>query len=200
MMPIVNVNLILDDNIYSGVMSGAYELCGMVKNVDNRRVVKHLPTVIDSAKEGATKAIDMIRANSKAFIVAGIVVGAGGLVYGIATHRKNKQKKILQTNFTENMQIYLDTAKNGTLNEDILSSFINSIEELSNSEKDLNLNIPLSQFNALINAIFDFTKQLAEANAINPNTIKKPPIFKKKNFSYLQYYLEVQKNIFINVA
>ena len=98
------------------------------------------------------------------------------------------------------MQIYLDSARNGTLNADILPSFISSIDALANSKKDFNLNISISQFNELVTAIFDFTKELAEANGLNLKTIKKPTVLKKKTFSDLQYYLEVQKEIFKEVA
>ena len=59
-MPVVNVNLVLDEATYKGVMDGALELYGMVKD-QKHRVRKHLPTVFDSAKEGASKAIDIVR-------------------------------------------------------------------------------------------------------------------------------------------
>lgn len=41
---------------------------------------------------------------------------------------------------------------------------------------------------------------LAEANNISPTLISKPKILKKKNYSDLQYYLNMQKNIFEQVA
>ena len=43
-MPVMNVNLVLDDATYAGVKAGIYELGGLVKNADNKRVKKHLPT------------------------------------------------------------------------------------------------------------------------------------------------------------
>ena len=54
-MPVVNVNLLVDEKTYAGVKAGALELCGMAKNVDNKRVAKHIPAVADAAKEGAAK-------------------------------------------------------------------------------------------------------------------------------------------------
>ena len=64
-MPVVNVNLLVDDKTYAGVKAGVLELCGMAKNVDNKRVAKHIPAVADAAKEGASKAIDFIRLHKK---------------------------------------------------------------------------------------------------------------------------------------
>ena len=49
-MPVVNVNLVLDDKTYAAVKAGVYELGGLVK--DNKHIIrKHLPTVVDSAKD-----------------------------------------------------------------------------------------------------------------------------------------------------
>ena len=70
-MPVVNVNLLVDEKTYAGVKAGVLELCGMAKNVDNKRVAKHIPAVADAAKEGAVKAIDFIREHKKGAIVIG---------------------------------------------------------------------------------------------------------------------------------
>ena len=69
-MPVVNVNLVLDEAIYKDVMAGTLELCGMVKD-QKHRVRKHVPTVFDSAKEGAAKAIDIVRNHKKELLIVG---------------------------------------------------------------------------------------------------------------------------------
>ena len=51
-MPVVNVNLLVDEKTYAGVKAGVLELYGMAKYVDNKRVAKHIPAVADAAKEG----------------------------------------------------------------------------------------------------------------------------------------------------
>lgn len=78
-MPVVNVNLLVDEKTYAGVKAGVLELCGMAKNVDNKRVAKHIPAVADAAKEGAAKAIDFIRVHKKGAIIAGGVLIVGGV-------------------------------------------------------------------------------------------------------------------------
>ena len=51
-MPVVNVNLLVDEKTYAGVKAGVLELCGMAKYVDNKRVAKHIPAVANAAQEG----------------------------------------------------------------------------------------------------------------------------------------------------
>ena len=55
-MSVVPIYLDIDEKTYAGVKAGVLELCGLAKNVDNKRVAKHIPAVADSAKEGASKA------------------------------------------------------------------------------------------------------------------------------------------------
>lgn len=197
-MPVVNVNLLIDEKTYLGVMSGALELCGMAKNIENGRIAKHIPTVIDSAKEGAVKAIDIIRTNKKAVLICGGFMIIGGVIYGTVNHFANKEKKKLQVIFADNLQVYLDASKNGNLTIEILDSLINSLDMLSseNPTSSFVLKLPVSQFNELINVIFDFTQRLAAANNINPKSINHPKTFKKNASTSLQYYLNMQKTIF----
>lgn len=118
---------------------------------------------------------------------------------GYVAHRKQRK---LDRQFGLALQEYLDSARNGTLNIDILNTLINSIEaiEKNNPKKSINLNISAAQFSDLINCIFDFTKRLAEANNINTHSINRPKYFKKKTSDDLKYYLNMQKQIFEQVA
>ncbi len=201
-MPIVNVNLLVDEKTYAGVKAGVLELCGMAKNVDNKRVAKHIPAVADAAKEGAVKAIDFIREHKKGAIVIGGVLIVGGTITGtvgyIATHDQRKREK----QFAKNLQIYLDAAQEGNLTIEILDALIGSLNALSkdNPSKTVDLKITASQFSDLIRSIFDYTIRLAEANNIDPALISKPKMLKKKTYLDLQYYLDMQKSIFEQVA
>lgn len=64
-MPVVPIYLNIDDKTYEGVKSRVLELYGLAKNVDNKRIAKHIPVVADAAKEGASKAIDFVRLHQK---------------------------------------------------------------------------------------------------------------------------------------
>lgn len=165
-------------------------------------LAKHIPAVADAAKEGASKAIDFIRVHQKGTIIIGGVLIVGGVVastVGYVAHRKQQQ---LDKQFGTALQEYLDSARNGTLNIEILDTLICSIEavEKGNSKKSISQNISAAQFSDLINCIFDYTKHLAEANNISTQSINRPKYFKKKTADDLKYYLNMQKHIFEQAA
>lgn len=201
-MPVVNVNLLVDDKTYAGIKTGVLELCGMAKNVDNKRVAKHIPAVADAAKEGASKAIDFIRLHKKGTLIVGGVIILGGAVVGTVGYITSLDKRKRERQFAEDLQVYLDAAREGKLTIEILDALINSLDQLSNEDpsKAVNLKITASQFSDLIHSIFDYTIRLAEANNISPVLISKPKILKKKNYSDLQYYLNMQRSIFEQAA
>ncbi len=201
-MPVVNVNLLVDEKTYAGVKAGVLELCGMAKNVDNKRVAKHIPAVADAAKEGAVKAIDFIREHKKGAIVIGGVLIVGGAITGTVGYITTRDQRKREKQFAKNLQIYLDAAQEGNLTIEILDALIDSLNALSkdNPSKTVDLKISASQFSDLIRSIFDYTIRLAEANNINPALISKPKMFKKKTYLDLQYYLDMQKSIFEQVA
>lgn len=201
-MPVVNVNLLVDEKTYAGVKAGVLELCGMAKNVDNKRVAKHIPAVADAAKEGAAKAIEFIRIHKKSAIIVGGVLIIGSAVAGTVGYIATRDKRKREKQFAKNLQVYLDAARDGKLTIEILDALIDSLNALSNNDpaKAVNLKISAAQFSDLIHSIFDYTIRLAEANNISPVLISKPKILKKKTYLDLQYYLNMQKTIFEQAA
>ena len=201
-MPVVNVNLLVDEKTYAGVKAGVLELCGMAKNVDNKRVAKHIPAVADAAKEGAVKAIDFIREHKKGAIVIGGGLIVGGAITGTVGYIATRDQRKREKQFAKNLQIYLDAAQEGNLTIEILDALIDSLNALSkdNPSKTVDLKITAFQFSDLIRSIFDYTIRLAEANNIDPALISKPKMLKKKTYLDLQYYLDMQKSIFEQVA
>ena len=201
-MPVVPIYLDIDEKTYAGIKAGVLELCGLAKNVDNKRVAKHIPAVADAAKEGASKAVDFIRVHQKGTIIVGGVLVIGGAVASTVGYIAHKKQRKLDKQFGIALQEYLDSARNGTLNIEILDTLICSIEtiEKDNPKKSINLNISVAQFGDLINCIFDYTMRLAKANNINTQSINRPKYFKKKTADDLKYYLNMQKHIFEQVA
>ena len=201
-MPVVNVNLLVDEKTYADVKAGVLELCGMAKNVENKRVAKHIPAVADAAKEGASKGIDFIRLHKKGTLIVGGVIILGGAVVGTVGYITSRDKRKREKQFAKDLQVYLDAAREGKLTIEILDALINSLDQLSNDDpsKVVNLKITASQFSDLIHSIFDYTVRLAEANSINPALISKPKMLKKNNYSDLQYYLNMQRSIFEQAA
>lgn len=190
-MPVMNVNLVLDDATYAGVKAGIYELGGLVKNADNKRVKKHLPTVVDATKEGAAKAIDMIREHKKGLLVIGGVLIVGGAVAGAVTYISQKDKIKAKKKFSETLEVYLNAAKEGTLTSNLIDDLLASIEIVSKFSKDgaVPVNLTSKQLYSLFNSIYDFTKRMADANNVTTKGIKAPSKLSKSKILDLQNYL-----------
>ena len=201
-MPVVPIYLNIDDRTYAGVKAGALELCGLAKNVDNKRIAKHIPAVADAAKDGAAKAIDFIREHKRGTLVIGGILSVGGATAGTVGYISHRKQRKLDKQFGEALQNYLEAARNGDLTLDILNALISAIEavEQANPNKSINLNVSTSQFSELIHCIFDYTLRLAEANNFNAQIINRPKYFKKKTADDLKYYLNMQRQIFEQAA
>jgi hypothetical protein len=200
-MPVVNVNLVLDEATYKGVMDGALELYGMVKD-QKHRVRKHLPTVFDSAKEGASKAIDIVRNHKKELLIVGGLVIVGGTVIGTVSYFTQKEKRQAKKQFGKSLQVYLDAAQNGALTIDILDALISDLDTIAKLYKgeDVPLNISAKNLTALLNSIYEYTQQFAQANNVKAYDIKAPKRFKKNTVLDLQQYLKVQREILSKAA
>ena len=201
-MPVVNVNLVLDDKTYAGVMSGVLELCGLVKDVSNHRIRKHLPTVADSAKESASKAIDLVRENKTAVLIVGGVLVVGGAAVGVISYFSQREKRKVEKQFSKSLQEYIDSAKSGELSIDILDRLISSIDNLMkySPNGEFPLNISAKQMSDLFNSIYDFTKRMAEANNYDSHHIKLPGRSSKSKVLDLQQYLNIQREILSNAS
>lgn len=201
-MPVVPIYLNIDDRTYAGVKAGALELCGLAKNVDNKRIAKHIPAVADAAKDGAAKAIDFIREHKRGTLVIGGILIVGGATAGTVGYISHRKQRKLDKQFGEALQNYLEAARNGDLTLDILNALISAIEavEQANPNKSINLNVSTSQFSELIHCIFDYTLRLAEANNFNAQIINRAKYFKKKTADDLKYYLNMQRQIFEQAA
>lgn len=201
-MPVVPIYLNIDEKTYAGVKDGALELCGMAKNIDNKRVAKHIPAVADAAKEGASKAIDFIREHKKGtFVVGGVLIigGAAAGTIGYVSHRKQRE---LDKQFGVALQDYLDAARDGRLTIEELNTLIGTIEEIEkhNPNKSIDLHISASQLSELIHCIFDYTVRLAQANSFDVKSINRPKYFKAKTTDDLKYYLNIQREILQQAA
>lgn len=200
-MPLVNVTLDIDDEIYKQVLAGALELCGMVKD-NKHRIRKHLPAVVDSAKDGAAKAIDFVRANRKELIVIGGVVAVGGAVIGTVSYFTQREKRLAKKHLGEAFQAYIDAARNGVLTLEIVDSLIVNLDTVSKLYNDdsIPLNLSAKQITDLLFSIYDYTKRMAEANGEITSTIHAPKVFRKNTVVDLQNYLHIQKTILSQAA
>ena len=201
-MPVMNVNLFLDEATYAGVKSGMLELCGMVKDTDSKKVRKHLPTVIDATKEGASKAIDIVREHKKGFLIIGGVLIVGGAVAGAVSYVAQKDKIMAKKKFADALEIYLNAAQDGILTSELIENLITALDDVSKYSQKGVIPIKLSskQLQALFNSIYDFTKRMASANNISTKGITPPSKLTKGKILDLQEYLNKQKEILESAA
>lgn len=199
-MPVVNVTLLLDDETYLGVKSGTLELGGLVKDSSNK-IRKHLPAVVDAAKDGASKAIDLVRGHKKELLIVSGFVIIGGVVCGTVSHLTTKEKRKAEQNLGKSFDAYLEATTTGVLTVEILNQLIADLETVSKYRKDDSIPLKLSatQLTNLFYSLYDFTKRMAEANNASVN-VQSPHVFKKNSMKDLRNYLDIQKSIIENAA
>ena len=201
-MPVIPVYLNIDEQTYAGIKAGVLELCGMAKNIENKRIAKHIPVVADAAKKGASTAIDFIQNHKKgAFILSGVLI-IGGTIAGTIGYVSSQKQRELEKQFGEALQNYLESARNGTLTVEELNLLIEAIERIENRNlsKKIDLHISASQLSDLIYCIFDYTVRLAQINSFNVKSINRPKYFKEKTADDLKYYLNIQREILQQTA
>lgn len=201
-MPIVKVNLVLDNATYAGVKAGTLELCGLAKEVGSKKIRKHLPTVLDSAKEGAAQAVAFVRGNLKVLLIfVGIAALFGG-IYGIYKYFSEKDKRKAKKHFGISLQKYLDSAQKGKLTIGIVDALLKDLDVLSKYYKDksIPLNISAKQLGVLFNSIYEYTIEMANANNVTIPKIPTPKRFSKSTMIDFEKYLNAQKQILHDAA
>lgn len=201
-MPVVPVNLNLDDETYTLVLNGTYEICGMVKDKNLKRIRKHLPVVIADTKDGISKAAAVVKERKDLIIKAGIGVAVFTASAGTIAYILEKDKRKAKKNFAKSLTIYLDAAKNGTLTTEIIETLLADLETYANhcNTQDIPLKLTAKQLFTIFYSIFEYTQNLAVVNNIPITDLKTPKILRKNNVIDLQYYLEKQKDILNKIA
>lgn len=209
-MKLAQVTLAVPDDIYADVMKGTLEIAGLVK--DNKHIIrKHLPRVADAVpKEKAVKKVktanvmQVLKNNKGIAIGIGTVAAIGaGAVYIIHSKKEKKMVQVEESvvDFQKALKNYLKATKCERLNSTVVDALLDALKEVEKSKigDSVMLAIPASQLNQLINSIFDYTKRLAEANAVDLK-INAPKRGNKNSISNLQSYLVIQKQIIEQVA
>ena len=202
-MPIVQVSLDVPDDIYKSVLSGSFELLGMVKDGQNK-VRKHIPRakLPKADKSGRVKKAgvwQVIKEHKVVAIGVGVAVTIAGVgAYAFLSHRESKKQAVEEriTEFPKALRDYLKASTKGKLNTKVVNNLLGAMDDLEKKKlgKDVELTIPASQFTELIYSIFTYTELLAKANEVEVK-ITKPKTGTQGYITSLKSYLEIQKQI-----
>lgn len=199
-MPIVSVNLVLDDKTYAGVCAGILELGGLVKDKELKRVRKHLPIIGKQTKGGATKAVAVMKAHKGVAIKLGIGATIIGALIGLLTFFINRKKRKAEKEFSSSLHTYLNAAEKGKITTELIENLVKTLESISKNSKTLPLRISADDLFMLFSSIYDFTKRLAIANSFTSNKLKVPKKSGKNTVDELVNYLNIQKVILEKAA
>lgn len=208
-MPIVQVPLDIDDDIYKRVLDGTLKIMGMA--VDGQyKIRKHIPSVklpkVDKTAQEVRKidVIQIVKAHKAVVIGVGIVAAVTGAVAFVHNEWKNRRMEDVEEridNFQNALKAYLKASKKGKLNARVVDDLLESLEKIEKEKlgKDIELTLPASQLTELIFSIFTYTETLAKANSFDVK-IPKPKSTVEGNIISLKSYLEIQRQILENVA
>ena len=154
-MAVIQKEIIVPDNLLPGIMSGAINIMGLAKNVNNGRIIKHLD------------AFDSDDSNSAALAVQLIVVGVaavGGIGVGIYTLVNRSKVK----NFKDALNAYIEAVNSKQLTVEIIDNLVNALDKLKGKvRRSIQIEFSSDELTALIECLCNHTKTLAEANNIN---------------------------------
>ncbi len=219
-MPVVQVPLYVEPEIYKGLLSGELIRHGGVIRDTAGHIVKHLADA-PIKKEAATQAvkvaqkaskvdrvIDVLKSNKKTIIIGTVIAATVVVGTRIYAHSKNKkangsvQVPIEIRKFEKALQNYLEAARKGAMEIcyiDTLLDAANELEVMSDASK-YRLDLSVGDLKTLIQTIFTYTEKLAEANNYDISEFNAANAGTKDNVILLTNHLRMQKKIFEEVA
>ena len=189
------VALEIPEKIIAGLLSGDYiQYGGVVRDTAGKLVALLKEVPLPKAKNYKTLAIGL---------GAVAVVSVAGLVFLAIKNNKDKKKEEViipecVEKYNKSLCIYLEAVRNGKLDITTINGLISDLDTLKENYDNGKITIEFSteQLDTLLNLVFDYTKKLAEANAVKLNEIAAGD----NTIIGLRHYLEVQKQIFEQVA
>lgn len=205
---IVPVAYDIPDDIYAGLMAGTYSRFGSVVR-DHKEIVAHLKEVALPESEGPR--LDL-GANAAALRKPTVLIGLGiGIaVAGGAFLWSASKKKVAQDDprtsvamYNASLVAYLEAVQNGTLDADVIDRLISALDAVKTESDSGTLDIELStgQSEALVKLVVDYTRRLAEANAVEVSETQGPSGSTEADpVVHLRRHLEAQRDVFDSAA
>ena len=151
-MPVVQVPLYVEPEIYKGLLSGDLIRHGGVIRDTAGHIIKHLadaPMKKEAAEQAVQvaqkagkldKVIDVLKANKKTVIIGTVVAATVAIGTGIYVHTQNKKvKKMIQVpdeivQFEKSLQEYLEAARKGAMDVHHIDTLLEATNKLENKD------------------------------------------------------------------
>lgn len=200
---VIQTALKIPDNIVPSLLTGEYVRDGGVVRNRAGRLVKLLDDAspIDDAEEAAQRSVAKVLTNPKIVIGLGVAaVAAGGAAY-LASRKTKAAQPELPTcveNYKASLDAYLEAARRGTLDADILDRLIADLDAVKAESDRGNITIEFSpeQSETLVGIVADHTRKLVEANQFELSELPEPANSEGATIIELRPYLEVQRELF----
>lgn len=219
-MPVVQVPLYVEPEIYKGLLSGELIRHGGVIRDTAGHIVKHLadaPMKKEAASQAVKvakkagkvdKVIDILKSSKKTIIIGAVIGATVAVGTGIYVRSKNKkangsvQVPTEIRKFEKALQNYLEAAHKGAMEICYIDSLLdaaNELEVMSDASK-YRLDLSVGDLKTLIQTIFTYTEKLAEANNYDISELNAANAGTKDNVILLTNHLRLQKKIFEETA
>ena len=219
-MPVVQVPLYVEPEIYKGLLSGDLIRHGGVIRDTAGHIIKHLadaPMKKEAAEQAVQvaqkagkldKVIDVLKANKKTVIIGTAVAAMVAIGTGICVHYQNKKvKKVIQVpdeivQFEKLLQEYLEAAQKGAMDVQHIDTLLEATNKLENKDdaSKYRLDLSIGDLKTLIQTIFTYTERLAKANNKDISEFNAANAHTKNNIILLTNHLKLQKKIFGEAA
>ena len=135
-------------------------------------------------------------------VAATIVIG-GVITIAVKKSRAKSKVKLPECvmRFQEKFREYLKEAKDGYLNIDTINDLLSVLEEVEETQgSEVTIDFSTDELRTLLQQIFEYTNQLAEATGTNAENLIMPTDDSKSNLLNLRDYLVLQKKIVESAA
>ena len=219
-MPVVQVPLYVEPEIYKDLLSGKLIRHGGVIRDTAGHIIKHLadaPMKNEAAEQAVQvaqkagkfdKVIDVLKANKKTVIIGTVVAATVAIGTGIYVHAQNKKvKKMIQVpdeivQFEKSLQEYLEAARKGAMDVHHIDTLLEATNKLENKDdaSKYRLDLSIGDLKTLIQTIFTYTERLAKANNYDISEFNAANAHTENNIILLTNHLRMQKKIYEEAA
>ena len=189
----VPVKLDIPEEYVADYLNGTLEIAkAVVRNTKDGRIKKHIDLFQDTdVAENAKDALQNKNVLIGLGVAATIVIG-GVITIAVKKSRAKSKVKLPECvmRFQEKFREYLKEAKDGYLNIDTINDLLSVLEEVEETQgSEVTIDFSTDELRTLLQQIFEYTNQLAEATGTNAENLIMPTDDSKSNFLNLRDYL-----------